>query len=764
MTSQQFDCVNSSSGGGDGGDAAPIFPEMTSCCPVSHVAPPATPPWHDSERNITSSAPDGNGNHQSRHHSSLKWRRRRRQNYLGSSTIMNLGSLILASIVMVWHHRNLLPTSTFFTAAAAAATPVDHNTLEDKIGVKAFLHAEAVQHRYAVDPNKAYERRSPPTSPPTELHEDDDKSLPRKPLTNPSVIEEELEETKSAVTTKEEASAHINHNNGAGSLRNGGAAISTTVTATTTDVKKPNSKPKPIPQLEKKHLKDEDIYIHEHDNPEREAKDTAIKKNPEGDGQARAQVADECECHSVWKEGGAKLAYLIVVHNARTADDAVPLYQALRRPNTIVLIHIDTKFSTEKFEQTSLYDEIIKRQCTCDSITQIHSIYDSQWGEWSMNDPTHWAMRQLVNERDTQFTFDDGTSWDVFLNLSGDTMPTLTQEVISDLFAKQLKGINFVTSSSCETGLVPTSVYTFPSYWHKRNHYTHHPDGNPILTHREIQPAEEEGNVTEKVQSELTIYFGSQWMALTPKFVDYVVHGLARPDSLASQFKLWLEEHGKLMADETFIPTLLMNVPQFSSTIPPLNDEDGSLETLTSSEITTTNTKLKMFSIRYERMDEHAPTAFGWHPTDQRYEVPKSSTADKPKIWGPYFLGLYDLGNIRRSGALFVRKVSRTVEPNLVNLLPVNSLEEDLPHIEWPFELLLSEKPDWEKRKTEYIQKAKRKEEEKERKRQELENTSRKHLKKNDNDISDDGDSDSGSGDGDDSTAGAAENETDEEF
>lgn len=47
------------------------------------------------------------------------------------------------------------------------------------------------------------------------------------------------------------------------------------------------------------------------------------------------------------------------------------------------------------------------------------------------------------------------------------------------------------------------------------------------------------------------------------------------------------------------------------------------------------------------------------------------------KPWGPYLLGVYDLGAIRDSGALFVRKVSAAVDENLIRLLPVERSEED---------------------------------------------------------------------------------------
>lgn len=113
-------------------------------------------------------------------------------------------------------------------------------------------------------------------------------------------------------------------------------------------------------------------------------------------------------------------------------------------------------------------------------------------------------------------------------------------------------------------------------------------------------------------------------------------------------------------------------------------------------------------------MDEHYPTAFGLFPSDQRYDVPESSEADKPRVWGPYFLGVYDLANIIDHGALFIRKVSVTLDPNIVRLLPVQDWSE-LPYIGWPDEVLLTEKPNWEKKKAklkeEYLEKKRKKKE-----------------------------------------------------
>jgi hypothetical protein len=189
--------------------------------------------------------------------------------------------------------------------------------------------------------------------------------------------------------------------------------------------------------------------------------------------------------------------------------------------------------------------------------------------------------------------------------------------------------------------------------------------------------------VEEKKVINVTIHFGSQWMSLQRDFVEYLTTSLDRKDSLPSQFQQWLKETGKLMTDETFIPTILMNVYPYNQTIPKVND-DGTLVNLPS-----------MHAVRYERMDEQSPSAFGFYQSKQRYEVSSSSIADHPKPWGPYFLGVYDLADVKHSGALFVRKVSVFVDPNIVNMLPVESLDF-LPDIKW-FNIKISATRDWER-------------------------------------------------------------------
>lgn len=83
----------------------------------------------------------------------------------------------------------------------------------------------------------------------------------------------------------------------------------------------------------------------------------------------------------------------------------------------------------------------------------------------------------------------------------------------------------------------------------------------------------------------------------------------------------------------------------------------------------------------------------------QRY---KSLLDKKERPWGPYYVGVYDLGDIRDHRPLFVpfpasarasrfvslapaqvRKASRAVDPNIFRLLPVDDYAE-IPDVRWP--------------------------------------------------------------------------------
>ena len=312
-----------------------------------------------------------------------------------------------------------------------------------------------------------------------------------------------------------------------------------------------------------------------------------------------------------------RVFYLVSIHNDRTLSDALYLFRAIRDARNIIVIHIDTKFGLESYYDSPLHKEI--EACPCGSRVEVASVYDCKWGSWSMNLPTLWGMEKAVKEY--------AHKWDVFINLSGDTLAVYSQNRIARLFGGPLRGTNFVTSIACETGLVPTSILDFPKHWHKRKHYSYQPPDDLIYV-------DDKGVEHEDVK--VDIYFGSQWVSLTPQYCEFLIRQLARPDSLASRFRDWLVDTNKLMADETFFPSMLMQY--FPETIPKMTD-DFYLDTRNSNSSSNDDLDVSMYAIRYERMDEHVPTSKGYFPTEQRFEVPASSGVEQPKAWGPYFLG-----------------------------------------------------------------------------------------------------------------------------
>lgn len=99
--------------------------------------------------------------------------------------------------------------------------------------------------------------------------------------------------------------------------------------------------------------------------------------------------------------------------------------------------------------------------------------------------------------------------------------------------------------------------------------------------------------------------------------------------------------------------------------------------------------------LSYERMDEDKPSPYGDIATDQHYDSPNPHI-EPSKAWGPYYLGIYDIGDIKRSGALFIRKISNDIDPNLTRIFPV-AKKEAIPDIYWPNEVKVSKKVDVKK-------------------------------------------------------------------
>jgi hypothetical protein len=105
---------------------------------------------------------------------------------------------------------------------------------------------------------------------------------------------------------------------------------------------------------------------------------------------------DACGCFP-HDGSGARIAYLISLHNRRTLDDSLVLLKSLSAPSNIFLIHIDTKLSQDEYELSDL-KYFIEGECkACGARVVVESKFDLKWGQWSMNHPTHWSECLIEN-------------------------------------------------------------------------------------------------------------------------------------------------------------------------------------------------------------------------------------------------------------------------------------------------------------------------------------------------------------------------------
>ena len=98
-------------------------------------------------------------------------------------------------------------------------------------------------------------------------------------------------------------------------------------------------------------------------------------------------------------------------------------------------------------------------------------------------------------------------------------------------------------------------------------------------------------------------------MALNPDVVEYFAHSMKIPTSFPSTLKSVFLSQRRVVTDETFFATVIMNHETFQSTVPDVAKGEGLPEVPW------------LTSIRYERMDEHSPSPTGILPDQQRYKA-----------------------------------------------------------------------------------------------------------------------------------------------
>jgi hypothetical protein len=99
---------------------------------------------------------------------------------------------------------------------------------------------------------------------------------------------------------------------------------------------------------------------------------------------------DDCGCY-LHDGTGARIAYLITLHNERTLNDSLDLVKSIAAPRNIILIHVDRKLSMQDYEGSEL-NEFSEGRCqACGAKVLVESKFDLDWGQWNMNLPTHWS-------------------------------------------------------------------------------------------------------------------------------------------------------------------------------------------------------------------------------------------------------------------------------------------------------------------------------------------------------------------------------------
>ena len=76
------------------------------------------------------------------------------------------------------------------------------------------------------------------------------------------------------------------------------------------------------------------------------------------------------------------------------------------------------------------------------------------------------------------------------------------------------------------------------------------------------------------------VYFGSQWMVLNPDLVEYFAVSMRDENSFGTALKWAYIEKNRVVTDETFFPTLVMNEERFKGTVPMVEKGEGIVESL----------------------------------------------------------------------------------------------------------------------------------------------------------------------------------------
>ena len=218
------------------------------------------------------------------------------------------------------------------------------------------------------------------------------------------------------------------------------------------------------------------------------------------------------------------IAYFIMVH--QYPNQFKKLFKTIYHPDNHYLIHVDKKSGSK------LHLEIQKYLSNFANVSLLES-KTTNWGGYSLVDAELRGIEKLLSIN---------PDWEFFINLSGQDFPLKSQDYIHD-YLKQHEGNDFLKVSN-QKQIRPETLNRIQNY----------------VVETEDKVSDAGASLKRSFMSDVTPYIGNQWMILSRKFCEFVIH-----NHEVDRFKAFYKN--TLIADEGFFQTVIMNTSYKHNTI-----------------------------------------------------------------------------------------------------------------------------------------------------------------------------------------------------
>ncbi len=303
------------------------------------------------------------------------------------------------------------------------------------------------------------------------------------------------------------------------------------------------------------------------------------------------------------------IAYFILVH--RYPAQFKRLFKSVYDVNSHYLIHIDKRAGPELFAE-------LRRFLAAYPNAHLLEQQGVVWGGYSMVEAELRGMQRLL-------ALD--TTWDFFINLSGQDFPLQSQAAVKS-FLRENRGTDFIQSSNQATDRPNTMNRVEHYFTESANGFTGIPVKRPYLTGA-------------------TPYIGGQWKILSRRSCEFVC-----TSNKVEKFKSYYRN--TLIPDESFFQTVLMNTGYANHLV---NDD-----------------KRAIIWIPDMGAD---PSLGNLTPGSTQALIASGEIKLRPKVFT-----INDLPFLQRSNALFARKFDETVDSEILDALEarLSPVQYKLPH------------------------------------------------------------------------------------